>query len=291
MKQFGKIVFIIAIVLCIAGDIGYIAIKTNYSSAFSYKTYFWGTSNNVPEDQEKIDPDSKFTFVIDYWENADGQGAEMLEIKVNYFTDYQFTDVYSLGVQILNPSNMVLNTNGIGFWDGHLVIDEDYGLQMANNATYSIQLNGASIAYFNTDDNVSFKATSTFNDRNVPFIIDIDNKPYAFDFNKVTKERHGNLWYCHSNFDYFLYRVFDATSHLTSKDMTYQYLKLELTDVFNLYKYSQTSGKFDILSDLGYEVDYIKIKLNYHSRGVYTHEDSQFGQIGNDRTGGVIWGK
>lgn len=213
----------------------------------------------------------------------------MFELKLNYFTDYKFQDVYSLGTQIVNPSEMECKLKEVK-------VDDDFFGDINYYYEYKINYNNSDIANFQTDDGVSFKSTTSFNERGVPYIIKIDGKPYAFDFEKTisTEKIAQFLWrsnYKHytSNFDYFLYKVYDSTTHITDGDGVYKNLKLELTDIFRLYEYNAISGKFDILSTYGYDVNYVSFKVNYYSRGAQTHEDSLFNQIGEESAGGVIW--
>lgn len=288
-----KTIDIILIILCFLSVCSYFYadwIRGNKQYHFAYHTYFWG-QNDAPDSSVEVDPDTNFTFVVNYYANEDNSGIEMFEIKLNYFTDYQFQDVYSLGIQILNPSNSMKfglrkdKTDDQFFGDYHVYY------------SYDVKLDKKQVSYFNTDDGVSFDSTETFNSREIPYIIKIDGKPYAFDFNKMLTIEKTNqfLWrsmYDHysSTFGYFLYRVFDSTTEITDGEGIYEYLTLELNDVFNIYEYNQITGKFDILTTYGYDVNYISFKINYHKRGAMTHEDSLFNKITGQGNGGVIWG-
>lgn len=290
-----KTLNIILIVLCIISVVAYFFsdwIKNNYENHFAYQTNFWG-QNKIPDSSINADEDTAFTFVVNYYANEDNSGVEMYELKLNYYTDYKFQDIYSLGIQIVNPGNMNFNARldkiDDGFF-GEPWVDCNYYF------TYHVDFSKTKISYYNTDDGVSFNSTETFNSRGVPYIINIEDKPYAFDFEKANKELQGsNIWgkksYINvsSNFDYFLYKIYDSTKSITDGDGIYYNLKLELSDVFNLYEYNDTTGKFDKLSTFGYDVNYISFKVNYHKRGAMTHDDSLFDQIGNYADGGVLW--
>ena len=284
---------IILIVLCVISVACYFFadwIKNNYQDHFTYQTNFFGQNTKAPDSSIEADADTAFTFVVNYYANEDGSGIEMYELRLNYYTDYKFQDVYSLGVQILNPNNMKFNAN-LDKIDNPLIGDSNLYF------SYTVDFKETEVSYYNTDDGVSFDATETFNSRNVPYIINIEDKPYAFNFNKENTELKSTNWYGKktyenftSNFDYFLYKIYDSTTHITDGDGIYKNLKLELNDVFNLYEYNSTTGKFDILNTMfGYDVDYVSFKVNYHKRGAMTHSDSMFKQIGDYANGGVIW--
>lgn len=288
MKKFLQGSIIVLLVITVLSYFGVQWIEDHHEEHFAYLTNYWG-NNNAPDDSINADADTDFTFVINYYANEDNSGAEMFELKVNYYTDYLFQDIYSLGVQVINPNEMDLTIKREGednpvFGDYHAYYK------------YDVNYSDTSRTYFQTDDGVSFKAQTTFNEKEEPYIIKIDDKPYAFDFNKEFEaEKYSQfLWrgsYRHysSSFSYFLYKVYDATSHIVDGDGVYKNLKLELADVFNFYEYNPVTGKFDIQSTFGYDVNYVSFKINYHSRGAKVHEDSLFNQIGSETPGGVIW--
>ena len=288
MKKFVNVTLAILLLVTVISYFGAKWIEDHHEEHFAYKTNYWG-NNDAPDESIEADADTDFTFVINYYANEDNSGAEMFELKVNYHTDYLFQDVYSLGIQVLNPSEMDLTV------ECERVDDNPFGDYNAY-FKYVVDYSDTSRAYFQTDDGVAFKAQTTFNEKNEPYIIKIDNKPYAFDFNKEYElEKFGQfLWrssYRHysSSFNYFLYKVFDATSHITDGEGVYKNLKLELADVFNFYEYNSVTGKFDIQSTFGYDVNYVSFKVNYYNRGARVHEDSFFKQIGSEPAGGVIW--
>ena len=264
-------------------------IKENMSNKFAYHTQYW-ESGGAPDSSVEADPDTNFTFVVNYYANKDNSGAELYEIKLNYYTDYKLQDVYSLGLQIVNPNIKFYmkcdNLTGVSIFPWV----EQHGYY-----SYDVEFNAKDKNYYATDDGKSFETTTTFNSRNVPYIIKIGDKPYAFDFNKKTTEvvytnGVGTNSYAHyaSDFDYFLYKIYKSTTKLTGGDGVYENLKLELTDVFNVYEYNEKSGKFDKLSTFGYDVEYISFKVNYFETGAKRHEHSLFNQIG-EKTGGVVW--
>ena len=245
-------------------------------------TNIFGQNTQVSEEDKELDPDTVYTFVVDYYPNTDNSGAEALEIKLTSYVDYQFQ-----GIQIINPSNLNLTFEK---YDRELNIFE--GETLHYKYTYE-NLDIAS--YFNSVDRISFKATNELTSENDGlYIIDIEGKPYAFNFNAETLAHESSFLmfqyksYVHSNFDYFLSKVYEtAKSFPTGK--TYTDLPLKLNDVFKLYEYNSLTGKFDIQSTFGQIDDYVSFKFNIYNRGIMTHEDSMFGMIGTNGNGGVQW--
>ena len=280
---------IVLIFASIIFDVCYLLIKNNEDKHFTIDSYYWGQNDNVLGEQLHADPDVKYTFVINYYQNIDNSGAEMFELKLNYFTDYQLTNVYSLGMQIQNPSKLTLE-------ETHTKEHPSLG-HYNHYYDYSINYNGINVQYFNTDDGINYKAATTFNEKRVPYIIGIDDKPYAFDFEYITEIlKESSLFatgyhYNRSSFDYFLYRIIDSTSNIVGGTGTYVNLEAEFEDVFRFFQYNASTGKFDILSEKEYSEHIVSFKVNYFERGAKVHEDSLFGQIGTNTNGGVIWGK
>ncbi len=284
MKNFFTTLLVIICIGIIALDCYSVYVYLNRDKHFALITNYWGYDSNSPDHDVKVDPDIKFTFCINYYENADKNGYEMFELKLNYYTDYLMRDKYSLGMQIINPSELEFNK---GYSDSYLTLQgwQDY-------FKYYLNLHNANVYYFNTDDGLNFNTTNTFNSKKVPYIIRIDEKPFAFDFNKETiTERYIILKHnvhFNSNFNYFLYKTMYATTHITEKNKTFQNLTLDFEDVFNIFEYNEESQKFDKQSTFGYSVDYISFKVNYFERGATTHKDSFFGRIG-EKDGGVVY--
>ena len=122
-------------------------------------------------------------------------------------------------------------------------------------------------------------------------------KMYAFDFNKAYMHSQNTAFfgldqrkYYVSNFDYFIYKLYNSMSTLSQGEGVYTNLNIGLNDVFNIYQYNNSTGKFDILTELGYTAEYMGVKITYVERGARMHSDSMFNQIGKTQQGGVIYG-
>ena len=287
MKKVFDGILVLLIILSIAALCGAEWINNNKDKHFSYNTTYLENSD-VPDDSVAVDQKTKFAFNLKYFANHDNSGAEMLELNITYYTDINLQDVYSLGIQIINPGDLKLNIIDVKSDDSFSEYNAYY--------SYAFKYNNAKVAFFQTDDGVSFKSTTTFNERQEPFILKIDEKPYAFDFEKQfkTEKFMQFLWkngYRHyvSSFDYFLYMIYDSTSKIVDGQGIYTNLKAELNNVFNIYEYNENSGKFDLLTNYGYSATYVPLHITYFDRGAMTHEDSMFGRIGHSTPGGVIW--
>lgn len=280
--------------MSVASYFGVKWINENWDKHYTLNTWYFG-QNEVSEEDLNKDPTIGNTFTINYYANKDDSGAEMFELKVSYYSDINCKKVYSLGVQILNPSELsykfteydrqcVGPISGIGVGDYHY------------RYKYDLVYNDATVNYFNSYDGVSFLATDSLENREEPYIVKIDGKTYAFDFEKeeLLRESHGitsAYHYLTSSFAYFFSNVYKSTTHITDGPGGYNNLTLEIDDVFNFYEYNSLTGKFDIKAlNFGYDVAYMGVRVNYYERGAKIHEDSLYKQIGKETAGGVIWG-
>ena len=216
----------------------------------------------------------------------------MFEMRMTAYTDYLMQDSYCYGVQILTPEYMELmevhNNDDINFfnWNSNVYYK------------YDILINENDIQYFNSDDFVSYKATTSLNENNSPYLISMGENVYAMDFNRTDYKRtdyglfsYKKDVYYTSSFEYFIYKMYDAISNITTGPGIYETLDFQLNDVFNYYSYNNLTGKFDKFSDMTFNADFIGIKATIHDRSVRLHEDSFFGQVGNaSLSGGVIYG-
>lgn len=221
----------------------------------------------------------------------------MFEINLTAYTGIEKEKTYKYGVQITNPKNM---TNKLEYYgNGFNLPQWSYYI----NATHVIDFTNCNVTYFNSDTevasntDVSYIATTTLNANNIPYVIDIEEQTYAFDFNKnylgkthVDALGVTNHYYYQSNFEYFVFKLYSSMSTLSEGQKVYDNLNVQLNDVFNIYEHNSLTGKFDKLTTFGYSAEYIGLKITYVERGARIHEDSMFNRIGDSQKGGVIYG-
>lgn len=266
--------------MSITSDIGYFWILKNQDKHFTLNTTSMSTLETDVE---------TYIFDFKYFKNEDNSGAEMFELKMNCYTGINKDKVYSYGVQLVNPQMKLSykqesDTPHPFSWYSDIV------------SNYVVSYGDTQVNYFNSNDYVSYIATTQLNINNNPYVIDIEDKTYAFDFNKnyLLRTYTGftgwkNNYYYKSNFNYFIYKMYKSMSNITSGEGVYKNLNVGINDVFNIYDYNELTGKFDKLTSLGYSSEFMGIKIEIINRGAKVHEDSMFNMIGNSK-GGVIYG-
>lgn len=280
MNKFLNVLFGILCCLSIALNIG-----AWYIGKYKSSSYVDGTYNikTLVNNERPVN-----IFNIKYFANKDKVGSEMFEFKMTYYTGINMNQTYSLGVQYLNPSKIVfeeVQTNIGNIFSG------------TYKKNFSTKAKNASPIYFATSPGgVSFGATTTFDDRSKPFLIDIEKTPYSIYYDKTILSESSRFLYQTteinrvSNFDYFFKKLYNATKMLSAEGQgRYDGLIYEFLDVFNIYEYNTISKNFDVITNKYTDVStYIGIDVDYMDRGAMTHEDSMFNQIGSTK-GGVIW--
>lgn len=254
---------------------------------FNAQDHYSVTTTNMSTLDTKV---KQYIFELKYHENSDKSGVEMFEIKITAYTGVNKDKVHSYGIQLINPDitndTVRTGTGGFNIWEWKNDLE----------FTHKVNFNETKIAYFNSDNNVSYGATTALNTNNTPYIIDIDGELYAFDFNKrYLVDTNTDFFalkqnkYYNSSFEYFVFKMYNGMSTLTNGEGIYDNLNVNLNDVFNIYSYNETTKKFDALSDLGYNAEYMGVRITYVERGARIHSDSLFGQVGNQQIGGVIY--
>lgn len=236
---------------------------------------------------ENADPDNNdFILEFKYYANKDNIGVEMLEFQLKCFSGIDCDYVYGYGVQILNPSQMTCSIKFDYEKTFHPYVLDTETHKYYN---YAVDYGSAKVAYFNTDDFVTYGATTELNKDAHPYIIKIDDEKYSFDFKYVENVHYvETLWgvgrthyYNVSNFEYFLWKTYDAITKLQNTEGetegVYKNLTMEYYNVFNFYE--ETNGRFEELANFTYSSKYLDLKVTYIDRGAGVHSDSMFGQI------------
>lgn len=288
------------VVIALGLDVGYFIIKKKMDDTYIETVLHM---NQLSQADNSDDIENPFVFEFNYFANEDDSGASLFEVKLTAYTGINMNRTYSYGFQIVNPDTFTLKTYTYdtvdlalswytGTYKTYSVIAGAEGtesiLDKYKDKPQFVINDDSEFYYFNTYDNVSYSATTALNTNNIPYVIDIAGEPYAFTFNKVnlvSESTNPFGWkyetYYASNFAYFVYQMYNSITGITDGDGVYTNLVLRLTDVFEFYEYNEATGKFDKLSDIGFNSNYMGVKVNYHTRGAKVHEDSMFNQLGN----------
>jgi hypothetical protein len=230
---------------------------------------------------------------VNYFANATGDGLEVFELKLNYFTGIDRTTTYSTGVQYINPK--IDASYLFGEYDGIDTTKNYYKLNW-NNETYN----------YNNDGQISFLASEPINVVDQYFLITIGNELVQMKFKGIQDQEEFNTiineqsWlfgllksysfakqYWKYDADYFSADLYESVKTLpldTNGNVTFK-----LQNLFDFFK-DDGEGQFVKIEDSSQEYfelldvdfnNYFTIKINTHSNGLIDAEDSLFGIVRN----------
>lgn len=213
--------------------------------------------------------ENRYLFNANVLDNANNNGEELQEIRLDYFTDYslEHTACRSTGMQYLG--NLVMQTNNVG----------DKSEEYVNN------LVDERLTYYDTTDMISWNGgrLATQLNRNTKLIIKIDNKPYQIQLTGKKSWTEGWWIFAH---EYTLYYDYgDVFAHIVKAVKTNSqrygdyYITVNLSEYFTVYAFDEAKGKFveDNITDQIF--NYAVLKFHYEANGVTRASQSLFGQI------------
>ena len=235
---------------------------------------------SVMSDEELAIHNARTLFTVNLYSNDRGNGAELQELNINYFSDYRLlkSAYRSTGMQYLGnfetyttQSTSEHNTNN----------------KVLNEFTYYDTTNGISWNGYNGE----YGSVATVLNRNQQIIISIDGEAYAIQLNGK-KENKGRIlfWDATINTLYYDYGDLFACVMQAVKSNSRGYgdgfITLDLSQFFTIRKYDE-SGKF-IADDVTNVIkEYAEIRFHYDRNGAKQANQSLFGSIQNNNAYGL----
>ena len=230
--------------------------------------------------EEIAELEERWFLEANYYSNAKGNGEELKELNLNYFTSFALTqDSYrSTGMQWVGEGP-TLTTQYT--WNP----DKD----AINNKVWTAN----NLYYYDTVDGISFNGFSgadagltTPLNRNQEFTIKIDNRAFMIklDGSKITYKRVGfqdyKVKYNYSYADLFV-SVMNAIKSNSAGYGDY-YITLDLSSMFSIKEYDPATGKYysDNVTDI--IKNYAVLKFHYDENGAVRSTQSMFGRIANN---------
>ena len=235
----------------------------------------------LSEEQQK-DYEKRCILEANYYSNDRGNGVELNELMVNYFTDWTLTsDKYrSTGMQYvgdLSDVNVQMNK-----------VDNIFTSTPDSNYDYVIQ---SSFYYYDKTLDISWSGglgassvATTFNRAN-NYIVLIGGEPYSIQLDKKKEIKFKGLFNMtiingvyYANWGQLFKSVVNAIKSNSAGYGDY-YITLDLSNFFTIRKYDVKSGKF-LADDVTNVIkNYAMLKFHYDSNGAKTAKQSMFGSI------------
>ncbi len=197
----------------------------------------------------------------------------LFELKFNYYTDYNSTDVVSSGVQILNYNNLKLDwKRGPLDWNWYqwfTYLDGENGQK---------NYDSKNICFYQESDGLSFKESDNSIQDFGCIKIEINGESYALQFGRALKVENGlanTTITTKSSLSLFVKNLYEIFHSGTYDSGTYT-VTFPFKDYFDVYKFDSEKYK-KIESDI---IDtYIYTKFTNYNEEAKTAKDSIFNQV------------
>ena len=196
---------------------------------------------------------------VNYYENKDGTGIELFEIKFNYHVNYESKASYASGLQIIGEPALV--------WDYDIAnLSTVYGKAYITENIYYYKMD--EIAYINSDP---IKEDDFYT-------INLNDETYMLTFGRnrlYDKELFVSGYATSTIWEYadYMYKAVKSAK-IGSFDNVF-----ELQDLFNISKLDKEKNEYVEFSDVDSILTYLYIKVNHYTTGAKTVNDSIFNCI------------
>lgn len=227
--------------------------------------------------EQQKDYEKRCILEANYYSNDRGNGIELNELMVNYFTDWTLTsDKYrSTGMQFvgdISKQDFTL-TSGSAFGITTLAPNLNF---IDSRFNYYDKANGITASGYTGQ----YGSVTTPLNRETVFVITINNEPYAIQLDRYSEFKRGILVHTkfHATWGQLLKSTIQAIQS-TDKGYGDYYITLDLSNFFTIRKYDSESGKF-LADDVTNVIkNYVMLKFHYDSNGAKTAKQSMFGSI------------
>ena len=259
-------------------------------------------------EEEKDELKDRYFLEVNYYSNDKGNGIQLQELKMNYFTSYRFTsaDYRSTGMQYLGDyKGLPLDT-----WDGNSEVK--FGNPFGNNDRYYGTSDTAvgiannyvdkSFNYYDSTNGINFNGVTNENGsiatelkRTTNFIVKIDNRAFAVTLDKYFDKDVGDVrnifgigWKVGDTYNRYYYTygsLFQSCMQaVRTNSASYgdYYITVDLSSLFSIREFDTETGKYkyDDVTDI--IKTYSVLKFHYDENGARASSQSMFGIIDNN---------
>lgn len=262
-----------------------------------YNTYYWRniaptrtTVSTAYVGNLKHDENKKYFMEVDYFSNAQNNGEEVLDIRLNYYSDPSkvpedeevFKSIYSSGIQFIGTPvfNSIKNIRKKAktiFKDGI--------------SSYHFVPTGDNYYFYNTSNDTSYTAVNEVGIDGNKWIIDFDGtiglveqKGFITDDYAYIKSTT-NFWsettrhYQEQDFMCFVSKLYDSVKSL---DNGLDVLRFDMSKWFRGYILDESGRKFETLEHGHENWMFVDVKVNKSSHGLISASQSLFKMVKDD---------
>lgn len=259
-----KIIISIYLVLCFVASVVWIYLKYFAPDSFKETTFH---ANTV----EDINGKKSVMEIVSY--------NNLFELKFNYYSDYNSTDVISSGVQILDFDKLKMGKVTSGFWNTTEYQSYFNFSTRVGNLPLSGNVNN-NIYFYEQSDNLGYTGINNTLDDFGCFKVEIDGVSYAFQLGRIMKTQNGALWTSvstKSSLSLLLQKMHEVFTSGTYPSGTHS-LSFKFEEYFDIFKFD--GKKYTLISDTDKVTSYIYTTFTNYTEDAKTAKDSLFGQVG-----------
>lgn len=226
----------------------------------------------------------KSILQVKYYENKDKSGVELLDVKFNYYSDLNATNVVASGIQIignfddLKYSNVLEQSTKQGFLNFSTETKISYSFI---GGKYGKENHDAGkLCFYEESDNLNFRdVNNDFNDFGY-IRVEIEDKIYMLQFGKVMNE-YKILWENRQFSSSLSQFIKDVSLQVKSLPSGHSQKNFPYKNLFTIYEL-QKDGKYRDVSEQDNVFTYFYMDFEHYTSGAKTANDSLFNQIKYD---------
>lgn len=211
------------------------------------------------------------------YENTDGTGEEVFDVKISGYTDTTAKEITSFGVQVIGGVDKLVKT------DAYRVSKTGFlgvPTEVEHYSSVFSKSNANKLSFYTTTDNLTYKNVDKEFDDFGYIRLNVNDKIYAFSFGAKQQEISKILW----ETDIQVSSLSNLILNLYEKTKTTPVGRFSRTFEFqNMFKALEfKNNKYEDVSNQDAIFNYCYIDVNHYTTGAKTASDSLFGQIKYD---------
>jgi len=211
------------------------------------------------------------------YDNADGSGIQLLDIKLNYYSDFNATNVVASGIQIIGGTKN-LKSDRPSEITKIFVSRREYDNFIAGEVGKQ-NYNNQKLCFYEANDKLSYAGVNNKFDNFGLIRVEIEGKIYALKFGKEISA-NTPLWMRESYVSSLSLFAKQLEEIVMSMPVGQDEQTIKFEDMFEIWEFNNKTKEFDLVTEgIDLVTSYLYIDFTHYTTGAKTAQDSVFGQI------------